>query len=93
MKNWQGVLTFLILFISLLYLANTIDSYYREMKFILFVLAGLSGLGIIFKLFGGLIWSDEAYAKHEKKTEDYNKAVAKLTAKQKKREKRKKRRK
>ncbi len=93
MKNSQGVLTFLILLISLLFLANTISPYYNEMRFILFALAGLAGLGVIFKLFGGSKWSDEAYAKHGKKTEDYNKAVAKLTAKQKKRKKRKKRRK
>ena len=67
MKNSHGVLTFLILLISLLFLANTIDSYYNEMRFILFALAGFAGLGVVFKLFGGPKWSDEAYAKQKKR--------------------------
>ena len=76
---------FLVLFFALLYQAN-LASPYGIMQPILFVLAGLAGLGIIFKLFGGSKWSDKAYAEHEKKMEDGNRLVAKLTAKQKKME-------
>jgi len=85
MKNWQGILMFLVLIFALLSLAN-IASPYGIMQPIFFVLAGLAGLGIIFKLFGGSKWSDKAYAEHEKKMEDGNRLIAKLTAKQKKME-------
>ena len=92
MKN-PSILIFLVFILSVLYLANTIDSYYYEMQTILFVFAGLAGLAIILKLFGGSKWSDESVKKIEKERLDYERAVAKLSVKQKKREKRKKRRK
>ena len=63
------------------------------MRTILFGLAGLAGLGIIGKLFGGPTWGDKAIEGIEKKKRNYDKAVDKLTAKQKKREERKEKRK
>ena len=91
MKNPQGALIFLILLISLLFLANTTSAYYGEMKFILFALAGLAGLAFILKLFSNKLGSDEEIRKLNKKKQDYDRAVAKLTAKQKKKKRRKQR--
>ena len=96
MKNlWErkkGVLIILALPPLSIYLALNTGSQYGWMVTALFIFAGII---VVFILTGGLstIMTDKEYEENEKKQRDFDRAIDKLSAKQKKREKRKKRRK
>ena len=76
----------------LIYLASGTSSEYGWMVATLYILAGII---VVFILTGGLsrLMTDKESEEYEKKQRDFDRAIDKLSAKQKKREKRKKRKK